>query len=151
MYRKRLAPLLVLPLAVAHVWLFTLAWSSPGHWVGAYALGLFGSSITADVCAALASALLATLPTAFVAGLVGGPVGRRLAIIAFPLAWIAYELARVPLPPHVWRALLQPLTIQVIFIGLLTVEGTVPGARLFLRVARAHEQAHEAPQPHSEA
>ncbi len=142
MYGKWFAPLMVLPLALAHVWLFALAWSAPGRWIGAYALGLFGSSITADVCASLACALLTSLPLAFLAGLAGGPVGRRLAIIAFPLAWILYALLRVPLPPHDWRALAQPLVIQIIFIGLLTVEGTVPGARLYLRLARSRTPAH---------
>lgn len=141
MYRKWFAPLLVLPLAAVHVWLFALAWAAPGHWVGAYARGLFGSSITADVCAALASALLTSLPLAYLAGLAGGPVGRRLAIIAFPLAWIVFDLLRVPLPPHSWRVLAQPLLIQIIFIGLLTVEGTVPGARLHLRLSRARAPA----------
>ena len=141
MYRKWFAPLLVLTLALAHVWLFALAWATPGRWIGAYALGLFGSTITADVCAALACALITSLPLAYLAGLAGGPVGRRLAIIAMPLAWILYELVRVPLPPHSWRALAQPLVIQIIFIGLLTVEGTVPGARLHLRLSRARAPA----------
>ena len=106
-------------LVVGHAFLFVYAWSAVGFPVHLEVASATHSFPLATAAASIVTALVITLPTAFLAGLVADPRHRYFVVAAFAVAWAVlclYSFA-TEAPDGPWR--LIPLMFELAAISLV--------------------------------